>query len=121
MHAKSTTLQADKAENGSILQLVWMLLLFMEAAVQPHMWKRDVQNAFRRLPIHCAYLQFAWFVWMANQIIWCAQHRGMPFGAVSSVVAWHRVGALLKTIAVQLAKCPVARYVDDFSEYPNVP
>ena len=38
----------------------------------------------------------------------------MPFGATSSVVAWHRIGRPITTIATRLLKVPILRYVDDF-------
>ena len=38
----------------------------------------------------------------------------MPFGATSSVYAWHRVGNLLTWILLIVAQAPVGRYVDDF-------
>ena len=43
-----------------------------------------------------------------------AQHKGMPFGAVSSVVAWHRFGAFLSLVFSSLCRAPIALYVDDF-------
>ena len=41
---------------------------------------------------------------------------GMPSGTTSSVYAWHRVGNLLAWIQLTVAKAPVGRYVDVFSE-----
>ena len=38
----------------------------------------------------------------------------MPFGASSSVVAWHRIGDLLLCIARDILFLPVFRYVDDY-------
>ena len=38
----------------------------------------------------------------------------MPFGATSSVYAWHRVGNLLAWLIMTQAKSPLGRYVDDF-------
>ena len=38
----------------------------------------------------------------------------MPFGTVSAVYAWHRIGHMLKTIVLRLFKAPMARFVDDF-------
>ena len=43
-----------------------------------------------------------------------APHLGMPFGAVASVIAWHKFGAMHIWILRRLALVPVARYVDDF-------
>ena len=55
-----------------------------------------------------------WIVWLSGGIVYAAAHRGMPFGAVASVVAWHRIGARLSRVVLQSAKAPVARYVDAF-------
>ena len=41
-------------------------------------------------------------------------HHGCPFGATASVVAWHRVGALIEKIARKILHVPLLRYVDDF-------
>ena len=45
---------------------------------------------------------------------WTSTHRCCPFGAVASVHAWERVGALLTHIARKCLKLAVLRYVDDF-------
>eukprot|EP00435_Cladocopium_sp_Y103_P039301 s772_g10.t1 len=47
-------------------------------------------------------------------ILLTAQHKGMPFGTVSAVYAWHRVSYFLSAILLHVFRCPVARYVDDF-------
>ena len=53
-----------------------------------------------------------------TQRIWnkvmIAFHNACPFGAVASVHAWERAGALIQVIARRLLKLPVYRYVDDF-------
>ena len=46
--------------------------------------------------------------------VWVSFHHGMPFGATSSVYAWHRVGAAIGAIARRLLHLPVLRYVDDY-------
>ena len=114
MQMNSTCEQADKAVNGSVVHLVWMILMFLGAGLHPLMWKRDISNAFRRLPVLKEHVCFAWVVWMHLGDILAAPHTGMPFGAVASVIAWHRVGAFLSTIIKKLAKAPLSRYVDDF-------
>ena len=43
-----------------------------------------------------------------------ALHNGMPFGATASVVAWHRVAALINAIARKVLFLPTYVYVDDF-------
>jgi len=41
----------------------------------------------------------------------------MPFGAVASVHAWERVGALVTVAIRRLLHIPVMRYVDDFFSF----
>ena len=106
--------QSDTQVNGTILQLVFMLLLFLEKDLSPEMWKRDIKSAFRRLPVHSDHIQFAWVVWLAAGLLRAAPHWGMPFGAAASVVAWHRVGAFFSALLLRVALAPVARYVDDY-------
>ena len=108
------TEQSDKQVNETVLHLVWMLLFFCQASLDVDMWKRDIQNAFRRLPVLSAHVLYVWVSWIYNNTKLAAPHFGMPFGAVSSVVAWHRVGAALSRIIQRNAKAPIARYVDDF-------
>ena len=57
---------------------------------------------------------YSWVVWRADSIDWASPHLGMPFGAVASAVAWHKVGAILLLCILRLAKAPLSRYVDDF-------
>eukprot|EP00971_Amphidinium_carterae_P221259 4392671-Amphidinium_carterae.1 len=38
----------------------------------------------------------------------------MPFGAIGSVYAWHRMGCLLQLLVTVLCKAACGRYVDDF-------
>ena len=47
-------------------------------------------------------------------VTWISVHTAMPFGATASVYAWHRVGALICSIARKLLKMPIFRYVDDY-------
>ena len=46
--------------------------------------------------------------------VWASKHLATPFGAVSSVHSWERVGMMLATLARRLLHLPVLRYVDDF-------
>ena len=108
------TVQADKMINGTIIQLVWFLLMFQSSKMSMAMWKRDIQNAFRRLPVLTAHTALVWIVWMWQSQMLAAPHMGMPFGATASVCAWHRVGAFLAAAVSKLARAPIARYVDDF-------
>ena len=95
------------------------LLVAMRRCVQelkciPSLFKADIDAAFRRVPVRESHKWAASVAYLVNGAAWCSTHHGMPFGATSSVVAWHRVGALLSTLARKLLHIPVLRYVDDF-------
>ena len=45
--------------------------------------------------------------------VYASAHYACPFGAVASVHAWERVGALLCHLARKYLKLAVLRYVDD--------
>ena len=51
---------------------------------------------------------------MVNGVHMVAVHHGMPFGATASVVAWHKLGALIQKIARVMLHAPIFRYVDDY-------
>ena len=97
------------------------------------LFKADIDSAFRRIPIAPDDVWAAWIVflfqgqarppfpctlgphvllpfWQA----WAAAHWCCPFGALSAVFAWERIGALLCHIVRKCLKLAVCRYVDDF-------
>jgi hypothetical protein len=80
----------------------------------PSLWKADIDAAFRRVPIIWEHIAAAGIAWILAGVIWISTHLAMPFGAASSVWAWHRIGALLCSIARKVLHLPVYRYVDDF-------
>ncbi len=80
----------------------------------PGLWKADIDSAFRRIPLLGDHLWAAGVTYLCGGVAWVALHNAMPFGATSSVYAWHRVGELLCTIARKVLHLPVYRYVDDF-------
>ena len=114
MQLNPATEQTDRQVNASVLTLVWILLMFLQAGIESRLWKRDIQNAFRRLPVRAEHVFLVWIVWMSGGTKTAAPHLGMPFGAVASVVAWHRVGAWLAKVVMIAARAPMARYVDDY-------
>ena len=93
---------------------MFMLTFLFAQGVNPAMWKRDISSAFRRVPIFVEHLDLAWIVWLCAGLTWTAGHVGMPFGTVSAVYAWHRVGHALFSIIVKCLKAPMGRYVDDY-------
>ena len=108
------TQPVDKIRHDTLDTLSQVVMEFFARDCEVRLWKRDVSQAFRRVPIQAAHLEFAWTVWIHAGVLLISQHIGMPFGTVSAVYAWHRVGALLSRILRRYFKCPAARYVDDF-------
>ena len=80
----------------------------------PGLWKADVNSAFRRVPMKDTHKWAAGITYLFEGESWVSFHHGMPFGATSSVYAWHRVGAAIGAIARRLLHMPVLRYVDDY-------
>ena len=64
MQMNPCTEQSDRQVNAIVLSLIWMLLAFSHANCAATMWKRDIQNAFRRLPAKTAHLHMMWIVWL---------------------------------------------------------
>ena len=73
-----------------------------------------MNSAFRRVPMKDTHKWAAGITYLFEGESWVSFHHGMPFGATSSVYAWHRVGAAIGTIARRLLHMPVLRYVDDY-------
>ena len=77
--------------------------------------KSDFKAAYRACPIKKKHLKWT------KVIVWDpkakkyrqTRHFCMPFGAVSAVYAWHRVGQALTTILSTALSIPFNRYVDD--------
>ena len=78
------------------------------------MWKADIDSAFRRVPLSERHTWAAGVAYMYEGEVWTSVHHAMPFGAAASVMAWHRVGALIASIARRRLHLPVLRYVDDY-------
>jgi hypothetical protein len=103
------TRPADKIATDILDVLVLIVMFFLDAGIMPQQWKRDISKAFRRVPILAAHLDLAWVVWRALGLLWVSQHRGMPFGTISAVYGWHRVGHALWWLLMILFKAPAAR------------
>ena len=63
------------------------------------MWKSDIKSAFRLVPIKPEHRQLAWVAFVCDGEVLAAGHYAAPFGALSSVHNWDRIGDLLKAIA----------------------
>ena len=91
-----------------------MQLRILYVCQAPGLWKADIDAAFRRVPLQESHQWAAAVAYLYHGEPWVAVHRSMPFGATASVVAWHKVGALLQDLARHLLHLPVFRYVDDY-------
>ena len=76
--------------------------------------KADIDAAFRRIPLQPWHRWAAFVVWLFCGEAWAASHIGMPFGAASSGIAWHKIGDLIAMFARILLGLPMLRYVDDY-------
>jgi len=106
---------SEKLHNDRTSLLWEVMRLHVEIVGElPMLCKADVDAAFRRVPIRPEHRFAAYIPFIANGKVVVSKHMGMPFGAVASVHAWERVGALLTVLARRLLHLPMLRYVDDF-------
>ncbi|CAE8612287.1 unnamed protein product [Polarella glacialis] len=112
--ANPATRPFDKISHDTLNALATMILLLFQLGVDSEQWKRNVSKAFRRVPVFWQHREFAGVIWVQLNVVWVAQHKGMPFGAVSAAYAWHRVGHALLVVLLRLFLAPAAQYVDDF-------
>ena len=82
--------------------------------VAPHLYKADIDAAFRRVPVHPAERWLLGVVFGYNGKLVVSQHLALPFGSTGSVHGWHRVGAALCIFARVLLGLALFQYVDDF-------
>ena len=78
------------------------------------MWKADISSAYRRVPIRCEDKWMAWIAMIDQDKVKIAQHNVAMFGARGSVLAWDRVGEMIRTIACKVLRIPSLRWVDDY-------
>jgi len=84
------------------------------AGSAPHLYKADIDSAFRRIPVTPAQRWLLGVVFSHLGVKYFARHIATPFGCVGSVHSWHRIGAALLCIARRLLGLVLFRYVDDF-------
>ena len=89
-----------------------LLVIKMAVGVSPLMWKRDVAQAFRKVPIKHDATDLSWIVFLHADTLWASQHLAMPFGSTSANYAWHRIGSLLKVVLVNIFLALSCRSVD---------
>ena len=78
------------------------------------MFKADIDAAYRRVPISPGDRDLAYVVYMFEGVPQVSGHLACPFGSISSVHNWDRIGALLRAIARRILHIIALRYVDDF-------
>ena len=78
------------------------------------MWKRDVKRAFKNCAVATSQLDLCGAVLFIGGEYLFSQHLALPFGAVGSVLGWHRIGGSITTILARLLWVALGRYVDDF-------
>jgi hypothetical protein len=104
-----------KMKTDTIDEFLKVALLLQVATGQVgELWKADIDSAFRRVPIQPDHRWLAWVAYLVGGDVHVSGHYAMPFGAVGSVHAWERQGALLKHLARVLLRIPISRFVDDF-------
>ena len=76
--------------------------------------KSEFKSAFRGCPIASRHLHLA-VILVSDELgnFYTSQQLAMPFGAVSAVYAWDRLGAALSAILLEVFDIPCSRYVDD--------
>ena len=95
-----------------LLQAVGMFLNITAAI--PGLFKVDVNAAYRRLPILPEHRWAAGVVYRFRGQVMASIHYAMPFGAISSVHEWEKLGGLLLDIVLVILRVVCFRYVDDF-------
>ena len=93
---------------------VSMQRMMRDLACPLSMWKADIDCAYRRLPLLPEHRRHARVAFRSDGGVKIFQHCALPFGAISSVHHWERIGALLCAISRRILHLPVYRFVDDF-------
>ena len=83
--------------------------------------KDDFVGAYKTFPLRLQVLELDVTVWRdASSSLRTLQLHCCPFGAVASVHAWHRFGAVVHFILDRLFLVVYARYVDDLFSLDEV-
>ena len=81
--------------------------------LRPALIKADIDSAYRRIPLHPHHRWAAAITYVVGGVKMVADHMACPFGSVSAVHTWERVGAMITTIVRRVLKIALLRYVDD--------
>ena len=109
------TQPAFKLKVDGVDSLLASMRRFRQASGKtPHLAKADIAAAYRRVPIAPEHRWAAAVTFMLDGVPQIAEHIMLPFGAISSVYGWDRVGNMLTHLARVILKIAVLRYVDDY-------
>ena len=111
---KACTKTPEKPATQGLEWLQFMVLFIMRSGHWAAMSKRDIQRAFRNLPMHRSFQDLLFVAYSRGGEIWAAEHLAAPFGAIGAVFAWHRLGEFIRWLVVHKTLAPIARYVDDY-------
>ena len=78
------------------------------------LWKADIKSAYRRVPIRPDHRWLSWVALVVDGQTKVSRHNSCMFGAVGSVLAWDRIGEMIRVIAMKLLRIPSFRWVDDY-------
>ena len=111
----ATTAPGEKLHHHHLDQLLAVAAAVRATDMEiPMLWKADIDAAYRRIPVMPEDRELLHVAVLHEGVTMVARHHAAPFGAVASVHAWERCGALLWHIACAILHLPVLRYVDDF-------
>ena len=103
---------SEKLQHDGIDALFMLTRAFVdETGVLPGLLKADIDSAFRRIPVMPCHRWAAGIAVLVEGSWYTSCHYAMPFGAVGSVFAWERVGALLCHLGRRLLHIPLLRHV----------
>ncbi len=100
--------------DGADMLVALMQFFYTVTCCVPHIFKADMDAAYRRVPLRPADQWAAHIAFRVGLVTFISGHLCMPFGAVASVHAWDRVGSLLCHLGRRLLGIPLLRYVDDY-------
>ena len=111
----ATTAPGEKLHHHHLDQLLTVAAAVRATDMEiPVLWKADIDAAYRRIPVKPEDRDLLHVAVLREGVTMVARHNAAPFGAVASVHAWERCGALLWHIVCAILHLPVLRYVDDY-------
>lgn len=94
------TMIADSISHHTLDHLSAALRMFYwTVGCLPHLFKADIDNAFRRVPVAPDQRKYCGIAFKHNKQVFSAVHFSCPLGAIGSVLAWERVGSAILYVA----------------------